>query len=72
MSKIYEFDGKHYCEDDISEIDDLYAGDLDDLWEQMCRSGYYREETIYCTDENVYDDVETLIDENIDVVGQVE
>ena len=72
MAKVYEFDDKHYCEEDISEIDELYAGDLDDLWEAMKDSGYFYEATFYCCDEYSYESKRDCIDEQCDVVEQVE
>lgn len=72
MAKVYEFDDKHYCEEDISEIDELYAGDLDDLWEAMKDSGYFYESTFYCCDEYSYESKRDCIDDQCDVVEQVE
>mgnify|MGYP003300081917 CR=1 FL=1 len=72
MAKVYEFDDKHYCEEDISEIDELYAGDLDDLWEAMKGSGYFYEATFYCSDEYPYESKRDCIDEQCVVAYQVE
>lgn len=72
MAKVYELDDKHYCEEDISEIDELYAGDLDDLWEVLKDSGYYYEATFYCTDEFSFESKKDLIDAECDVAYQVE
>lgn len=30
--KVYEYEGKHYCEEDISLTDPKYAGDIWDLY----------------------------------------
>lgn len=70
--KVYEFNDKHYCEYDISEIDDKYAGDLDDLWDAMCESSYYHKSTFYCTDEDVYESKRELIDDHCEYAYWVE
>ena len=72
MEKVYLFNDKHYCKVDISEWDPLYAGDLDDLWDAMCDSGYYWENTFYCTDEYSYEFKEDLIDAECEFDGSVE
>ena len=75
ISKVYEFDDKHYCKEDISGIDEKYAGDLDDLWEAMKDSNYFWESTFYCTDEYSYESKEDLIDaecETVEMVGDLQ
>ena len=72
INKVYEFDDKHYCKEDISEIDPLYAGDLDDLWFEMKKSGYFWENTFYCTDEHSYESKIDLIDDECEVAYMVE
>lgn len=72
MTKVYEFNDKHYCKEDISKIDELYAGDLDDLWNAMVESGYYYENTFYCSDEHGFDSPEECIDVCCDVAYLVE
>lgn len=72
IAKVYEYDEKHYCKEDISEIDPLYAGDLDDLWNVMCESGYFWESTFYCTDEYSYESKSDLIDTECEVAYMVE
>lgn len=45
--KIYEYEGKHYCDEDLSMTDDAYAGDLYDLYWELRQKGELREETRY-------------------------
>lgn len=67
--KIYEYNGKHYCETDISLTDDKYGGDLFDLyWDAshgdlrgvLCDTrlyySAYNPETIYESAEELVED----------------
>lgn len=38
-AKIYEYKGKHFCDVDLSMIDDAYVGDLYDLFEALQDDG---------------------------------
>lgn len=64
--KIYEYNGKHYCETDLSETHDNYGGDLFDLyWDAshgdlevcLCETtlyySVYNPETVYETPEKL-------------------
>lgn len=56
-NKVYEYKGKHYCETDLSLKDELYVGDLYDLYWELKNDGKCYEETrYYCgpydSDEN--------------------
>lgn len=46
MSKIYEYNGKHYCDEDISLMDADYGGDILDLYTLLMDDGALCEETI--------------------------
>jgi hypothetical protein len=72
MDKVYEFNGDHYCNEDISDWDEKYVGDLDDLWDAMCESGEYCENTFYCSINGTYDSKEELFDDECDIAFSVE
>ena len=64
MNKKYEYCGKIYCKDDLSEEIDNYGGDLYDLFLTLesdgkagCVKIYYRKET-----DEPYEDYEDLIE----------
>ena len=64
MNKKYEYCGKIYCKDDLSEEIDNYGGDLYDLFLTLESDGkagrakiYYRKET-----DEPYEDYEDLIE----------
>lgn len=72
MSKIYEWDGRNYCDKDLSETDPYYAGNLDDMWEAMKDSGYFHESTYYCTDEYCYETITDLANNECECIGEVD
>ena len=64
MDKKYEYDGKIYCEDDLSEEIDNYGGALYDLFSRLesdgragCTEVYYKKES-----SEPYEDYEDLIE----------
>ena len=72
MDKVYEYNGDHYCEEDISDWDEKQVGDLDDLWYAMCESGDYCESTFYCSHNYTYDSKEELFDGECDTAFYVD
>ena len=73
--KIYEYNGKHYCETDLSMTDDKYEGDLFDLYFELERERKVTSDTIYYLAEDAtdtYDTPEELIEECFDdcVIGE--
>lgn len=76
--KIYEYNGKHYCEEDLSETHDNYGGDLFDLyWDAshgdlrgvLCDTELYY--SVY-DPETVYESAEELVEEYFEdcVIGE--
>lgn len=77
MAKIYEYNGKHYCEVDISLTDDDYNGDLFDLFWDMEKAGDICTSTFYYQPYNpeiTYDDEEEIIKKEFEhlVIGEAE
>jgi hypothetical protein len=77
MSKVYRYKGKNYCETDTSLIDDLYGGDLYDLYMELRADRKVTEDTIYratCDYENSYDSAEELVEEEFSdlLIGHTE
>lgn len=80
MNKIYEYNGKHYCNTDLSMTDDDYGGDLYDLyWDASHGSlgGDLCEVTVYYSAYNpeiVYESAEELVEDFFEycVIGEVE
>lgn len=62
--KKYLFNGKVYCEENLSEQIDNYGGDLGDLRWEMQDAGILREVTkFYCTyDGEIYDRFRDFLD----------
>ena len=63
--KIYEYNGKHYCEEDISFDDEDYAGDLYDLYCELRKDKKCDECTSYyaiCS-STPYSEAEEMIEE---------
>jgi hypothetical protein len=73
--KIYEYKGKHYCEEDLSLTDDDYAGDLYDLYWKLREDGKAYERTSYYTEgsSSTYCEAEELVEEEFAdlVIGEV-
>lgn len=71
--KIYEYKGKHYCEEDLSLTDDDYAGDLYDLYWELKEDGKANESTSYYVGGNAYCEAEELVEEEFAdlVIGEV-
>ena len=64
--RIYEYKGKHYCEEDISLEDDDYAGDLYDLYWELRIDGKCNESTVYYTSVDsgtTYSEAEEMVEE---------
>lgn len=63
--KIYEYKGKHYCEEDLSLTDDDYAGDLYDLYWKLREDGKADESTFYYIkgSSSTYREAEELVEE---------
>lgn len=60
MSERYEYNGKIYCEEDLSEEIENYNGDLYDLYSELRKDRLVSEETLYYSDafpENPYEDL---------------
>lgn len=77
--KIYEYNGKHYCDKDISETDDLYEGDLYDMYWEMRKNLDAYENTYYYVqdgdvDGRVYESAEDMIAAECEdmIIGEVE
>lgn len=66
--KKYEYDGKIYCDEDLSCEIDNYGGDLYDLFFELEKANEVAECTYYyCQDEpKYYDCIEDLIDGSFD------
>lgn len=64
MNKRYEYDGKIYCEDDLSEEIDNYGGDLYELFSALSHDDLANEVTYYYVTDgtNDYDTYEELIE----------
>lgn len=63
----YKYKGKIYCEEDLSEEMENYAGDLFDLYWELKEAGEAHEKTFYYSKEpessdDVYDSPEELIE----------
>lgn len=58
MNKRYEYDGKIYCEDDLSEQIDNYGGDLFDLYFALLHDNLASDVTYYYATDST-DDYET-------------
>lgn len=73
--KIYEYKGKHYCEEDLSLTDDDYAGDLYDLYWELREDKKAAESTFYYTEgsSSTYCEAEELVEAEFAnlVVGEV-
>ena len=65
--KIYEYDGKIYADEDISEKCSMYEGDMYDLLLAMVRNGDLHENVTYWSPELAegYEDEEEAVDEMI-------
>ena len=63
--KKYLFNGKVYCEEDLSEQIDNYGGDLGDLRWEMQDAGIIQEVTLfYCPDDvETYDYFEDFLEQ---------
>ena len=75
MSKIYEFKGKVYCEDDLSLERENYGGDLFWLFAALERNKLAYEQVTYIGKEyDEYEDYEDLIDTECEdmVIGETE
>lgn len=74
--KLYEYEGKIYCEEDISYENDDYAGDLYDLYWELRRDGKCNESTIYYVDNSgkTYSEAEEMVEEEFSdlVIGEYE
>ena len=74
--KIYEYDNRLYCKEDLSETEERYAGDLWDLFNELEKDHQATSYTIYSIEggERAYDDIEELIAEEFDelCVGETE
>ena len=76
--KIYEYNGKHYCETDISLTDDKYGGDLFDLYWDASHGdlrGVLCDATLYYSVDNpeiTYDSCEELVEDYFEdcVIGE--
>ncbi len=68
--KKYKYNGKIYSEEDLSEeIGEEYGGDLYWLYSELQADGKASEQTLYSAPscpEKVYDDYETLIEDQFD------
>lgn len=67
MSKRYEYNGKIYCDDDLSDEIKNYAGDLFDLLWELKGAGLVETRTQYLpvpceSSRQVYDDYEEFIE----------
>lgn len=75
--KIYEYNGKHYCEKDISLKDEDYAGDLYDLYWELRNDRKCYESTVYYTNTDsgkTYLEAEEMVEEEFSnlVIGELE
>lgn len=68
--KVYEYEGKHYCEEDISLTDPKYAGDIWDLYWVLHREGHIEENRTYYLpeypDDGIYEDEEEAVLDNLE------
>lgn len=73
LHKVYEYEGKHYCEEDISLTDPLYGGDVWDLYWKLKQEGHADETSLYYSpgdpDIGCYDNEEDLVLNNLDCFG---
>lgn len=75
--KIYEYKGKHYCEEDLSLTDDDYVGDLFDLYWELRKDNKATESTFYYTEDegsfSIYCEAEELVEKEFAdlVIGEV-
>lgn len=73
LHKVYEYEGEHYCEEDISLTDPLYCGDVWDLYWKLKQEGHADETSQYYSPEDpdigYYDDEEDLVLNNLDYFG---
>jgi hypothetical protein len=65
MMKKYEYNGKIYCDEDLSCDIDNYGGDLFDLFWELKRKGKVEEHTTYyCRNSGTfYDSIEDFIEQ---------
>ena len=74
--KIYEYKDCIYCDKDLSETEDRYAGDLFDLFCELEKEYKTTSYTIYTVEggERTYDGPEELIEEEFDdlCIGETE
>lgn len=79
--KIYEYNGKHYCEKNLSKTDDKYGGNLFDLyWQATQHDGLddvLCEVTTYYSaydPDTLYETAEELIESYFEdsIIGEVE
>ena len=69
--KVYEYKGKHYCEEDLSLEDDAYEGDIYDLYLEMKDDYLVRETTTYSAAENPGEEYESVEEMMEDVFGEL-
>ena len=65
MNKRYKYNGKIYCDDNLSEEIENYGGDLYDLFFSLRNNGEASEVTYYYSPynpENYYDSIEELME----------
>lgn len=63
-NKEYEYQGKIYSEEDLSEEIDNYGGDLFDLYWELKNQGHANETTLYYNtddEDKVYESYEELL-----------
>lgn len=74
MAKIYEYNGYHYCDEDLSEDDSKYNGDTYDLYYELRAEGRCREITTYEANGHVYDDYEELMEKEFGhlAIGEID
>lgn len=65
--KIYEYEGKIYSDEDISEKCSKYEGDLNDLLQAMIRNGDLQECIFYWSPDlaEMYEDEDKAVEEMI-------
>jgi|GEM_PF-1248437 len=70
LHKVYEYEGKHYCEEDISCVDPKYAGDIWDLYWVLHREGHIGENRTYYLpeypDAGIYEYEEEAVLDNLE------
>lgn len=69
--KKYLYDGKVYCDTDLSEEIDNYGGDTYDLYYELKHNNLMMEVTYYSTvdDPHFYDDFKQCFEESADGLG---